>query len=140
MARPPVVDVEPMLDRFRLGFDALRDVWAWIVAPRTLLQLKALAEARAPQFRFGNELWTQVVYDFALAYRARSMPHDHLLGALTPAGRRSSRRPAAMSEVSGTVGRSIRSEEAAPLPAGARRFRPRRASSLLVEEARHVQL
>jgi glucosylglycerate synthase len=84
MTRPPVVDVEPMLDRFRLGFEALHDVWAWIVAPRTLLQLRALAEAPAPQFRFGNELWTQVVYDFALAYRARSMPHDHLLGALTP--------------------------------------------------------
>src|SRR5207244_8703138 len=59
MTRPPVVDVEPMLDRFRLGFDALGDVWAWIVVRWTLLQLMALAEVSATPFRLGLELWTQ---------------------------------------------------------------------------------
>jgi len=57
----PTVDVEPMLDRFRLGFHALRDVWAWVLSPRTILELKASAEAPTARFRFGNELWTQVV-------------------------------------------------------------------------------
>jgi hypothetical protein len=81
---PPPVDAESMLDAFRLGFRALRDVWAWIVLPRVILELKRLAEAPAEQFRFDDDLWAQIVYDFALAYRARSMPREHLLGALTP--------------------------------------------------------
>ncbi len=81
---PPPVDAESMLDAFRLGFRALRDVWAWIVLPRVILELKRLAEAPAEQFRLDDDLWAQIVYDFALAYRARSMPREHLLGALTP--------------------------------------------------------
>ena len=34
--------------------------------------------------RIPDELWVQVVYDAATAYRKRIMPRDHLLKALTP--------------------------------------------------------
>ncbi len=35
-------------------------------------------------FRFSDELWARVVYDFALGYHLRVMGRDHLLEAITP--------------------------------------------------------
>ena len=83
-ATPADIDIEQMLETFRLGYHALRDVWAWVVQPRTILQLKRLADTPTDKFRLDDELWTQVVYDFALAYRLHSMPREHLLGSLSP--------------------------------------------------------
>lgn len=80
----PEIHVEQMVEAFRLGYKALGDLWAWIMQPRIILQLKKLAEMPIERFRVSDELWAQIVYDFALAHRLHSMPRDHLLGALTP--------------------------------------------------------
>jgi hypothetical protein len=89
--RPPTIasaeraiDVAAMVEAFRLGYRALRDVWAWILPPRTIIELKRLADASEPHFRLADDLWARIIYDFALAHRLKTMPHDHLLGALTP--------------------------------------------------------
>jgi hypothetical protein len=87
---PPVgkalleIDVGSLLESFRLAYRALRDVWAWIFPPRTIIELKRLADAAPAQFRFADDLWSRIIYDVTLAYRAKTMPTDHLLGALTP--------------------------------------------------------
>lgn len=81
-ASPP--DVTPMIEALRLGYTALADLWGWILEPRILLQLKRLASAPPERFRIDDGLWVQIVYDFALAYGLRTLPRDHLLGALTP--------------------------------------------------------
>ena len=78
------VDVEQMADGFRLGYRALRAEWAWILQPRTILRLRRLAEAPADEIRMGDEQWAEIVFDFALAHRARTMPRDHLFGLFTP--------------------------------------------------------
>ena len=31
-----------------------------------------------------DELWVRIIYDFALAYRLRTINRGHLMGALTP--------------------------------------------------------
>jgi hypothetical protein len=80
----PSVDVDQMLEGYRLGYRALRDEWAWILQPRTIMRLKRLAEAPADQIRMGDDQWAEIVYDFALASRARAMPREHLLGCFTP--------------------------------------------------------
>jgi hypothetical protein len=87
VAIPPsasAVDAAAMLDAFRLGYTGLREVWAAVVPPRTVIQLKKLADTSADRFRLPDDLWAQIVYDFALAHRLRSIPREHLLGALTP--------------------------------------------------------
>jgi hypothetical protein len=84
VASTPHIEAEGPLESFRLGYRALRDVWAWVLPPRTILDLKRLTDASAAQFRMDDDLWARIIYDFALAYRMRTMPHDHLLGALTP--------------------------------------------------------
>lgn len=80
----PCVDPEQIIESFRLGNRELRDVWSWIVPPKTIVDLRHLANTDLPVFRFDDELWARIVYDFALGYRLRVLPRDHLLGALTP--------------------------------------------------------
>jgi hypothetical protein len=82
--KKPDIHVDRLIEAFRLGYDALRDLWAWVVPPRTILRLKRLSTMTPDTFQLDDDLWVQTVYDFAVAHRLRTMPRDHLLGALTP--------------------------------------------------------
>ncbi len=83
-ASPAPVDPGPMVQSFRLGYQNLQDIYRLILPPATLLELKRMCLQKAESFRFDDSLWARVVYDFALAWRARAIDRDHLLGALTP--------------------------------------------------------
>lgn len=76
--------LESTLEAWRLGYQSLLSLWAQIISPAALVDLKRLARAPVNAFRWPDDLWARIVYDFALAYRLRVMPRDHLLGALTP--------------------------------------------------------
>lgn len=77
-------DPTPMFDSFLLGSKNLDEVWRLVLPPNTLLELRRLTRATPEQFRMPDELWASIVYDFALAWRLRSISRVHLLGALTP--------------------------------------------------------
>jgi glucosylglycerate synthase len=77
-------DTSPMLETFQLGFRNLQEVWSLVLPPVTLLELKRLARPSTDRFHMPDELWVRIVYDFALAYRLRTISRTHLLGALTP--------------------------------------------------------
>jgi glucosylglycerate synthase len=81
---PPVIDVQPLIDSFRLGFQNLREIWSEVLPPATLLDLKKLASQPDATFRFTDSTWARTVYDFALAHRMRVMDSNHLLQAITP--------------------------------------------------------
>lgn len=78
------VDRERLLEAFRLGERNLQEVWAPVLPPLALLELRKLARLPDAEFRFPDALWARIVYDFALAYRMRVMNRDHLLSAFTP--------------------------------------------------------
>jgi glucosylglycerate synthase len=78
------VDVRPMLETFQLGFRNLQEMWSLVLPPVTLLELKRLTRLASEQFRMSDGIWVRIVYDFALAYRLRTLSRVHLLGALTP--------------------------------------------------------
>jgi hypothetical protein len=80
----PAVDPDRLVDAFRLGYRELRDIWTWVLPPRTLVELKKLLEVPARDFRLDDELWARVVYDFAVGYRVRSVARDHLLRSMAP--------------------------------------------------------
>jgi hypothetical protein len=80
----PTVDVERLIDACRLGYRELRDVWTWVLPTRTIVELRKVVDAPAAQFRLDDELWARIVYDFALGYRLRVLPRDHLLRSLVP--------------------------------------------------------
>lgn len=78
------IDVRTMVETFRLGFRNLLEVWALVLPPVTLVELKRLTKLPVESFRLPDETWVRIVYDFALAYRLRNISRVHLLGALTP--------------------------------------------------------
>jgi hypothetical protein len=49
-----------------------------VLPPRTIVDLGKLLDVPSPRFRLDDELWARVVYDFALGYRLRVLPRDHL--------------------------------------------------------------
>jgi hypothetical protein len=77
-------DFAGMYESFRLAAGQLQDVWSRTLSPGTQLRLKRLAEMPADQFAMADDLWVNIVYDFLVAYHARSVNQMHLAGALVP--------------------------------------------------------
>jgi hypothetical protein len=77
-------DPQPMVDAFQLGQRNLQEVWSLVLPPVTLLELKKLSRQPLESFRMADGLWARIVYDFALAYRLRTLGRGHLLGAMAP--------------------------------------------------------
>jgi hypothetical protein len=80
----PAVNPSSLLDSFRLGYRELSGVWAEILPPATILELRKLAAASPESFRMDDRLWARTIYDFALGHRLRVIARDHLLRSLTP--------------------------------------------------------
>jgi glucosylglycerate synthase len=88
---PPAVDsegptpnVDGLIESFRLGYRELREIWTWVLPPRTIVELRKLTESTPDRFRFDDRLWATIIYDFALGFSLRTLPRDHLLRSLTP--------------------------------------------------------
>ncbi|MBI1734132.1 MAG: glycosyl transferase family 2 [Candidatus Rokubacteria bacterium] len=81
---PARADVARMLDGFRRGVRDLLTVWEHVLAPETLGDVLGLDTVAADRFRFPNDLWARVVYDFALGYHYDVVHRDHLLRSLVP--------------------------------------------------------
>jgi glycosyltransferase involved in cell wall biosynthesis len=80
----PDVDVERLVESFRLGYRELHDVWAEVLPPLATLQWRRLAGARLEEFRVEDTLWARTVFDFAMGHRLRVIARDHLLRSLAP--------------------------------------------------------
>lgn len=80
----PAVDPDRLVETFRLGYRELRDIWTFVLPPRTLVELKKLLDQPAREFRLADDLWARIVYDFAVGYRLRAVARDHLLRSLAP--------------------------------------------------------
>jgi glucosylglycerate synthase len=81
---PARVDVERMLDGFRLGVRDLFSIWEHVLAPDTLGDVLELDTSEPKRFRFSDDLWARIVYDFALGYHYDVVHRDHLLRSLVP--------------------------------------------------------
>lgn len=77
-------EIAPMLQAFHLAYTNLQSIWSLVLPPNSLLGLKRLYSAEAPDFRMPENLWARIIFDFLLAYRLRTINRGHLLGALVP--------------------------------------------------------
>jgi hypothetical protein len=59
-------------------------VWEHVLAPETLGDVLGLDTVAPDRFRFPDDLWARVVYDFALGYHYGVVHRDHLLRSLVP--------------------------------------------------------
>jgi len=80
----PLPNLDRLIESFRLGYRELREIWTWVLPPKTIIELRKLADAPPDRFRFDDRLWASIIYDFAFGYSLRVMPRDHLLRSLTP--------------------------------------------------------
>ncbi len=78
------VDVPRLLEPFKLGISNLQEIWGLVLPPAALFELRKVGRLPAEEFRIPDELWVRICYDFALAYRLRTIARDHLLRSLTP--------------------------------------------------------
>ncbi|MGH6689398.1 MAG: hypothetical protein ACREF4_01770 [Gammaproteobacteria bacterium] len=78
------VDVERMIEAFRLGLRDLTPIWEHIMTPETLGDVLTLDTPDAARFRFPDDLWARVVYDFALGHHYGVVHREHLLRSLVP--------------------------------------------------------
>jgi hypothetical protein len=77
-------ELPEMVDAFRLAYKNLQELWSLTLPPQSLLALKKLSLSEPSDFAMAPALWARIVYDFALAYRLRTLNRGHLMGALTP--------------------------------------------------------
>ena len=80
----PAVDPQRMQVGFVQGVRDLLPVWERILAPENLGEVLELSDRPLERFRFPDRLWTRVVYDFLLAYRARVVYRSHAAQSLAP--------------------------------------------------------
>lgn len=80
----PEVEIERLVETFRLGYRELQGVWAEVLPPLATLQWRRLAGARLEEFRVEDALWARTIYDFAMGHRLRVIARDHLLRSLAP--------------------------------------------------------
>lgn len=80
----PSLNVDELVQSFRLGYRELREIWTWVLPPRTIVELRKLTETASDRFRFDDRLWASIVYDFALGDSLHVMPRDHLRRSLSP--------------------------------------------------------
>ncbi len=78
------VNVDRMLGIFREGLKNLRDIWTVVLGAGDFGDVEALGRLDPLEFRFPPRLWTRVIYDYALAYRKKKLPREHLIKSLTP--------------------------------------------------------
>lgn len=85
---PIQVNVERMLERFRTGCSDLGEIWSLALEPTTLAAVQDLGCTASPAvgkpFHIDDELWTNIIYDFACAYNLKRLERGHLLRSLTP--------------------------------------------------------
>jgi len=81
---PVQIDVERMVSAFARGLRDLGTIWEHVLAPDTLGDVLSLEAGGVQRFRFPDELWARVVYDFALGHHWSVVYRDHLLRSLVP--------------------------------------------------------
>jgi glycosyltransferase involved in cell wall biosynthesis len=81
---PVRVNLERMVENFSQGVLNLKPVWKRFLSKDILRELKRMSSYNVLEFRFPEELWVKIIYDFALAYHKRVMSWEHILKSLTP--------------------------------------------------------
>ncbi len=81
---PVQIDVERMVGAFGRGLRDLGTIWEHVLAPETLGDVLSLEADDLERFRFPDDLWARVVYDFALGHHWNVVYRDHLLRSLVP--------------------------------------------------------
>ena len=78
------VDVDRMLRVFQEGVRNLEEIWNTGIGSGDFGEVRKAAASAGEEFRLSDELWSRIVYDYALAFHKKKISTEHLLKSLTP--------------------------------------------------------
>jgi glycosyltransferase involved in cell wall biosynthesis len=81
---PRRINRKRMLTMFQNGVGQLTPILESILSAETLREIQKLSRHSEKHFRFHDELWVKIIYEFAASYHHSVINREHLLQALTP--------------------------------------------------------
>ena len=81
---PVSVNLDRMIERFRLGVKELMHVWELFLPKEITAMLQLAANAQKEQFYIPDEVWAEIIFWFAIAAHHKTLNREHLLKSLTP--------------------------------------------------------
>jgi len=81
---PVSVNVERMIENFRLGVRDLTEIWRKVLFSETVHWLESIGRLSNEAFSFPQDLWVRIIYDFGIAYHKASVHREHLLKLMIP--------------------------------------------------------
>lgn len=81
---PVFINLDRMIDKFKFGVKELLKIWEVILPEETMNFLYRLTYMQGREFYMPDEVWTKIIYSFAIASHKRVMNTEHLLKSLTP--------------------------------------------------------
>ena len=81
---PINVNVDRMIEKFRLGVKELSALYESIVPGELLHLLRTVAKESKDSFALPDDAWVKIIYHFALACHQKAMNEEHILKSLTP--------------------------------------------------------
>ncbi len=81
---PISVNLERMIEKFRLGVKDLAELWKAFLPSEILDFLYKTAKLSEKDFYLPDEIWVDIIYSFAVAFHKKVMNREHLLKSLTP--------------------------------------------------------
>ena len=83
-AGPQELNRARMFEMFQTGVKELQPILESILSPQTLKSIQGIATVDQHSFRFPEELWVTMLYEFAASYHHSVINRDHLVQALVP--------------------------------------------------------
>lgn len=81
---PIKVNVERMIDMYKQGVKDLMPIWKQILSEDTCKRLEKLSKSSMRRFRFHDELWVKVIYEYCISYQGKVMTKEHLMKSMIP--------------------------------------------------------
>jgi glycosyltransferase involved in cell wall biosynthesis len=78
------VNTARMLGLFREGLKNLREIWLDVLGTGDFREVERLSALDDGEFDFPLNLWTRIIYDYAIAFHKKKLPREHLIKSLTP--------------------------------------------------------
>lgn len=81
---PVNVNLDRMMERFRLGVKELMDIWNEFLPEGITDFLNRAVGLTREEFHIPDEIWVEIIYSFAIAAHMKLINKEHLLKSLTP--------------------------------------------------------
>lgn len=81
---PVKVNLDLMIERFKMGFQQFSPLWKDIFSDASFKQIRATVKMESGNFHLSTEAWIKVLYELAATYHLWSYNRNKLLDMMTP--------------------------------------------------------